>query len=186
MTKYVTQRTQAQHLSTGPSAPGSNSNASPKGRGQPRKRRRKPKAAAQFTTKSYVDQLAWSPDQQNLAVCSATTGWVRVWALDGTELLAVKGGTLMFGVSALAFNRDGSLLATGAASGHVRLWNRADGARVLDCRQAFGQVAAIGFNPAGELLYVAAKALNSCATGKPRTVRRFGFLRPHLGCRDQL
>src|SRR5260370_814367 len=63
--------------------------------------------------------------------------------------------TAQFGARAVAFSPTGTLLATGAGDGTVRLWNPAPGRPVgapLHASNRYGGVHVVAFSPSGTLL----------------------------------
>ena len=70
----------------------------------------------------YAGAVAWSRDQRFLALCDNTAGIVRV--LDATSLSEVKVLSGAQGsVRDVAFNDDGSLIATAGQDGAVHVWD---------------------------------------------------------------
>ena len=69
--------------------------------------------------------------------------------VDGNELRALKTEQ---SVSSLAFNQDGSILATGLSNGKVQLWRVADGKLVHELATNKHGVTCVTFNPDGSLL----------------------------------
>jgi WD40 repeat protein len=98
-----------------------------------------------------VDSVAFSPDNRLLASASGG-GIVRLW--DVTSGKAVRdiraGQTVATGSQAVAFSRDGKVLAT--ASAQVKLWNVETGAEIAALGPADTNPFCVAFSPDGRFL----------------------------------
>jgi WD40 repeat protein len=108
---------------------------------------------AREVTTTYASALAFSPDGKQLA---AATGYldqgVVVWdTAAGTKIRTLAGGS-----TSVAYNSDGTFVATGG--GKVALWNPTTGAHIRD----LDATDVLAFSPDGRLL---------AATGPDRMVR---------------
>jgi WD40 repeat protein len=106
---------------------------------------------------SAVNQVAFSPDGRTLAaVGDAPEAVVRLWDLETGETTTWKGHTGH--VHGLAFAPTGSLVATCAEDGTVRLWDRTGGEpgmRTIGPGPFGGPVRAVAFTPDGRYLATA-------------------------------
>jgi WD40 repeat protein/tRNA A-37 threonylcarbamoyl transferase component Bud32 len=101
-----------------------------------------------FRKTSSREALAFSANGSYLASSNAHT--VRAWRLDAAkERRALRGHVR--GVPCLAFNRDGSQLASGSKDRTVRLWDPASG-KLLATFEAPGLVQSLSFSADGRLL----------------------------------
>ncbi|MCM3872315.1 MAG: caspase family protein [Pyrinomonadaceae bacterium] len=104
-----------------------------------------------------VVALAFRPDGASLAT-GAWEGTVRVWGKN-TRKEQQRLETRFDAVPAVAYNRDGSLLATGEARGHfdgrISVWDTASGKRVQTFERHIGDVHPVRFSPDGTLLAAA-------------------------------
>jgi WD40 repeat protein len=109
---------------------------------------------------SIVEAEAVSPDGKRIAAGSGrflslpgedTYGEVKAWDIaKGTELLHLKGhGSL---VSAVAFNSDGKVLASGSYDGTVRLWDAEKGKEMHTLKHGANWVLGVAFTPDGKSL----------------------------------
>ena len=70
--------------------------------------------------KSFVGDVAWSPDGGKLASCAGTKVWI--WdAANGKELRTLKGHEGL--VTEVAWSQDGSRLAIGGSDETVQIWS---------------------------------------------------------------
>jgi WD40 repeat protein len=110
-----------------------------------------------FAAPSAVNQVAFSPDGRILAaVGDAPEASVRLWDLETGEAMTWKGHTGH--VHGLAFSPVGSLLASCAEDGTVRLWDRhaaSAGVRTIGPGPFGGGVRAVAFTPDGRYLATA-------------------------------
>jgi WD40 repeat protein/nucleoside phosphorylase len=98
---------------------------------------------------TWCSAVSFSPDQRLLA--TAHDGTIRLWDVKtGTELRVLQGHTGW--VRSVAFNHDGSLLASGSDDTTVRLWDPLNGfeRRVLEGHSQ--RVWSVAFNHDGSLL----------------------------------
>jgi WD40 repeat protein len=71
--------------------------------------------------------------------------YVRIWRLDDDSFVQIETGV----VNALSFGSDGSVLATGANDGSLRLWDARTGRELASERRNLGQVEDVAFSPDG-------------------------------------
>jgi WD40 repeat protein len=107
-------------------------------------------------TRLTIHSLAFSPDSRRLAVGDAG-GTVGLWDYQAQRLLRTCDGCL-FDVYAVAFNPDGTLLATGGNA--VKLWDAATGRLLLDVTKGV-QVNGLAFSPDGALLAASSRSVFS-------------------------
>jgi WD40 repeat protein len=99
--------------------------------------------------------LAFSPNGRLLASGSWTDTRARVWDVEtGEKLLDLPH---KYAVEAIAFSRDGALLATGTGGGYplageVKLWDVATGAEIRVLQGHTKAVNSLAFSPDGRLL----------------------------------
>jgi WD40 repeat protein len=114
-----------------------------------------------------IFRMAFSPDGRRLAT-AAQDGLVIVWdvagslaAGQGQELLALDAhdpnaviGGIFSGVQSVAYNYDGTRLATSGADGMMRLWNAINGDLLAEVmvREDGAGVWAVDFSPDGQYL----------------------------------
>lgn len=95
---------------------------------------------------------SYSPDGKLIASTSENNVIVRQ-ANDGAVVATLTGHTDE--VSAIAFNRTGTALATVAPDGHMRLWDTAKWTQVMDKQASEGGLSAVTFNAAGTAVLAA-------------------------------
>ena len=84
-----------------------------------------PEGAIARLGKGTINKITYSPDESQLAVA----GSIGIWVYDadtGAEVALLTGHT--GAVSSIAYNPDGTTLASGSADGTVRLWDTTTGA----------------------------------------------------------
>jgi WD40 repeat protein len=102
-----------------------------------------------WAAKARVFAVAFSPDGRRLA--AADRDGLRLWAVDGKEVLQLAPGRPGARVRAVAFSPDGKLLAA-PVGGEVRLYDVASGKEVRALRGHEGGVLAVAFSPDGRRL----------------------------------
>ena len=100
-------------------------------------------------SKGGILDIAYSADGTRLAVGSSIGVWVYN-ALTGAELDFLTGHTSE--VLSVAFNPDGSTLASGSQGGTIRLWNATTGQHLNTLTGHQSAVNSIAFNPDGSTL----------------------------------
>ena len=112
----------------------------------------------QIATDSSVlyTTLALSPDGDLLATSEEVSADIQLWDVGGESLYALLVGHTRndsgsLGVYGLAFNPDGSLLASASFDGTVRVWDTESGAQVAVLPVAAG-AAAVAWSPDGSRL----------------------------------
>jgi WD40 repeat protein len=97
--------------------------------------------------------VCWHPDCRSVAIVSGS--YVRVYDVSEFETkvqLVIKAGPFT-GVNAVAFNPDGTRLATGGSDNRARIWHTVTGHKLLEIRQAsFTAVESVAFSPDGTRL----------------------------------
>src|SRR5262249_36273975 len=97
---------------------------------------------------SPIRWLRFHPHKQQLAVCIGPK--VQVCDLNGRQIIAPL--THPRGVAAVAWSREGRLLATACDDGQAYIWDAADGKQLAGCKGQDGIVQHIAFNQRGDLL----------------------------------
>jgi WD40 repeat protein len=115
-------------------------------------------SARTFAAPKGLNDLAFSPDGRTVAaVADAPEAAVCLWDLETGERTTWHGHA--GSVQALAFSPTAPLLATGAADGTVRMWERATGGaprvRTIGPRPFGGPVRGVAFTPDGRYLLTA-------------------------------
>jgi serine/threonine protein kinase len=106
-------------------------------------------------TGSTINSMAVSPDGRILA-CADATGRVRMWKTDPPGPLTTLTGSGGV-VNAVAFSRDGTLVAT-TDDKAVNLWDTRTQRRVARLTPKIGLLDAVRFDPTGTLLAVGSDA----------------------------
>ncbi|BAS55543.1 hypothetical protein NIES2135_51730 [Leptolyngbya boryana NIES-2135] len=74
----------------------------------------------QSALSDYVTGIAWSPNGEGLAVCSAA-GEILLYSMKTLESVVLQAAT-GYSIDGLAFSHDGQFLAAGGQSGEVNIW----------------------------------------------------------------
>jgi WD40 repeat protein len=145
-------------------------------------------SSRKFATASAVNDVAFSPDGRTLAAIEdAPEAAVPLWDLETWKETTWKGHTGH--VHGLAFSPVGSLLATSADDGTVRLWDRTAGprrVRTIGPGPFGGGVRAVAFTPDGRYLATAnangtVYVLRVAPPGTPGNKRLGGTARDQMG-----
>ena len=99
--------------------------------------------------KGWILDIAYSADGTRLAVGSSIGVWVYN-ALTGAEIDLLKGHT--DAVRSVAFNPNGSTLASGSGDGTIRLWDATTGQHHYTLTGHTSEVRSVAFNPDGRTL----------------------------------
>jgi WD40 repeat protein len=100
-----------------------------------------------------VFSVSWHPDGRSIAVATRSDH-TRVYDISGErprEQVAVKSGTWITWVLAVAFCPDGTRLATGSDDKSARVWSAPGGQKLLEVRHDNG-IMAVAFCPDGTRL----------------------------------
>ncbi len=103
-----------------------------------------------------IRDLAFSPDGRHIVAAGeggATANNVRVWNVE-TKSVALNCVGHTMGAYAVAWNRQGTMLASGSHDGTVRLWDAATGEQVGPALKQGTNVYSVAFAPDGKLLAV--------------------------------
>jgi WD40 repeat protein len=102
-------------------------------------------------SENAVFQAIYSPDGEQTASIDGTTNLIRIWSVERDQpIFELSGHTE--GVLDLAYNPDGSALASAGVGGTIRLWDTSSGAerRVYEGHE--DRVFAVAFSPDGSVL----------------------------------
>lgn len=106
-----------------------------------------------------VHCLAFHPDGKHLAVGTASAkktvtqepGEITLWDLEsGYQVRVLRGHRA--DVESLAFNRDGTRLASGGVEGWVKLWDPTTGQEILTMVSQLSGISGVAFSPDGQRL----------------------------------
>jgi WD40 repeat protein len=114
-----------------------------------------------------ADVMAFDPADTALAIGSEHNALI---SLTGGRNATGSFGASDTGVQSLAFNRSGTIIATGFSDVGVALWNAATGARIRQLAMPGQQVTALAFSPDDRFLAVGGDGLVSLwdvASGRP-------------------
>lgn len=96
-----------------------------------------------------IEDLALSSNGELLASSSDET--IRVWKIStGEAVLQLKSDYPP--VASIAFNSDGSLLATGASDGTITIWDTLSGKRMMQLYGHSDAITRVRFDPTGKLI----------------------------------
>ncbi len=93
-------------------------------------------------------------DFSHLTIWQAYLQNVNLHGVDftGADLAKSVFAQRLTSIGAVAFSPDGQWLATGDASGEIRLWQVADGRQLMTCKGHSGWVRSVAFSPDGSIL----------------------------------
>ena len=98
--------------------------------------------------KGTVNEVAYSPDGQLLAVASS----IGIYLYDAGTLQEVRFIATDAWVLSVAFSPDGQMLASGSDDNIGRLWGGSDGALLRALEGHTGWVSSVAFSPDGQML----------------------------------
>ena len=98
--------------------------------------------------KGTIDDIAFSPGGQYLAIASG----IGVWIYEVTTSRALMLIPTASSVSSVSFSPDGAILASGAWNGTVKLWDVATGEPIATLQGHEGRVSSVSFSPDGATL----------------------------------
>ncbi|PSB30520.1 NB-ARC domain-containing protein [Stenomitos frigidus] len=99
----------------------------------------------------FLDVDLEGADFSHLTIWQAYLQNVNLHQVDftGADLAKSVFAQRLTSIGSVAFSPDGTLLATGDASGEIRLWQVADGRQLLTCKGHSGWVRSVAFSPDG-------------------------------------
>jgi WD40 repeat protein/uncharacterized caspase-like protein len=149
-----------------------------------------------YTATSMVQTLTFSPNGLLLATTAFSSNQVKIWEVTtGHELrtFAISGGASGFGpatlsgVSAVAFSRDGSLLAAGGRDNSITVWDLASGRELLTLTAPTGTITSglgimmLAFSADGRQLVSVGDAFRTWDVGTGQKVRETEFALQSIG-----
>lgn len=123
-----------------------------------------------------VDDLAMA--QATLYASGITSSVVEIWDIAQSVAEGQLAGPDGAAVTALAVSADGARVATGSASGVIRLWASADGTPGSELSGHTGQVNGLAFSPDGALLASAGDD-NTVRLWEMATMQEIGAIEEH-------
>jgi WD40 repeat protein len=102
-----------------------------------------------------VSTVVFSCDGKHFATASTEESEVRVWDTKTGRQLHVLHGPKGYGTHCVAFNHDGSLLATGGDDHMVHLWDMKRGKEIRTLDGPLSKVVAVAFSSDGKELAIA-------------------------------
>lgn len=108
------------------------------------------KELKRFKVDSHLNLLRFSPDGTRLAGLEFGSTNARIWEVASGQLLITFVAPEMF--STLAWNHDGTLLATGRTDGMIQVWDVQSGRLVTRMEGHEGRVTTLAFSHQGDLL----------------------------------
>jgi WD40 repeat protein len=114
----------------------------------------------------FVRTLAFHP-RRALVAASGDAGIVTICRVPSGERVNA-GNRHLRPISAIAFNVEGNLLATGDLGGKIQVWDLTSGARLLDCDLGSGSVLGLAFGEdtyPGRVFAVSAAAVDALILG---------------------
>jgi len=99
-----------------------------------------------------VVSVAFNPRDGKILAAGDYRQSVRIWDIsNGNQIRILQSNPPSYG-EAVAFSPDGQLLATGHASGQLRVWNSRTWQAVWSAENPKSEIGSVAFSPSGELL----------------------------------
>ncbi|MCI0380173.1 MAG: hypothetical protein L0215_21525 [Gemmataceae bacterium] len=103
----------------------------------------------------FTESLAFSPDGKLLASAGGNEGSAVVWDLKNKKLIDSFSHLGSGSMTAVAFSRDGKLIATGGVSNNIIVWDANSGAMVQKINVfQIGVVRGLAFSPKDDVLAI--------------------------------
>ena len=108
-----------------------------------------PEGATKRLGKGWLYEIQYSPDGTRFAAGGTLGVWIYDTATD-KEITLLNG--FGWGVSAIAYSPDGKILASGSASGTIRLWDTETDEILQTLDDHWRSVRSLAFSPDGSML----------------------------------